>query len=120
MDTENPQKISMPAIYEDRLTSFQKVMVLKVLRESKTLLAAKVFVKKELGKEFIESPVFDLVGPLAASTSVTPIIFIITPGSDPIANLVVLAKNKGMSDRLKIISLGQGQDKEAVMMMEEG
>jgi len=95
-------------------------MVLKVLRESKLLLAAKVFVKKELGKQFIESPVFNLVDPLAASSNITPIIFIITPGSDPIANLVVLAKDNGMADRLKIISLGQGQDKEAVMMMEEG
>lgn len=95
-------------------------MLLKVLREPKLLLAIKIFVKKELGKQFIESPAFDLAGPLADSTNTTPIIFIITPGSDPIANLVVLAKAVGMSDRLKIISLGQGQDREAVMMMQEG
>lgn len=120
MNTENPQKISLPAIYEDRLSSFQKVMLLKVLREPKLLLAIKVFVKKELGKEFIESPAFDLAGSLADSSNVIPLIFIITPGSDPIANLVTLAKAVGMSDRLKIISLGQGQDREAVMMMEEG
>lgn len=120
MTTENPQKISLPAIYEDRLSSFQKVMLLKVLREPKLLLAIKVFVKKELGKEFIESPAFDLAGSLADSTNVIPVIFIITPGSDPIANLVILAKAVGMADRLKIISLGQGQDREAVMMMEEG
>jgi len=120
MTSENPQKISLPAIYEDRLSSFQKVMLLKLLREPKMTLAAKVFVKKELGKVFIESPAFDLTGSLADSTSTTPIIFIITPGSDPIANLVILAKSVGMGDRLKIISLGQGQDREAVMMMEEG
>jgi len=120
MTSENPQKISLPAIYEDRLSSFQKVMLMKLLREPKMTLAAKVFVKKELGKVFIESPPFDLTGSLADSTSTTPIIFIITPGSDPIANLVILAKSVGMGDRLKIISLGQGQDKEAVLMMEEG
>jgi len=120
MTSENPQKISLPAIYEDRLSSFQKVMLMKVLREPKLLLASKVFVKKELGKVFIESPAFDLGGSLADSTSMIPIIFIITPGSDPIANLVILAKSVGMGDRLKIISLGQGQDREAVMMMEEG
>ena len=120
LTTENPQKISLPAIYEDRLSSFQKVMLLKVLKEPKLLLACKEFVKKELGKVYIESPAFDLSGALSDSTATTPIIFIITPGSDPIANLVILAKAVGMDQRLKIISLGQGQDREAVMMMEEG
>jgi dynein heavy chain len=83
-------------------------MLLKVLKEPKLLLACKVFVKKELGKVYIESPAFDLSGSLADSTATTPIIFIITPGSDPIANLVILAKTVGMDQRLKIISLGQG------------
>jgi dynein heavy chain, axonemal len=71
-------------------------MLLKVLREPKLLLASKVFVKKELGAVFIESPAFDLSGSLADSTNTMPIIFIITPGSDPIANLVILAKTVGM------------------------
>ena len=92
METENPQKVTLPAIYEDRLTSFQKVMLLNVLRPRKLLLACKVFVKAELGKQYIESPPFDLAATLADSTMITPIIFVITPGSDPISNLVTLAK----------------------------
>lgn len=120
METENPQKIQLPPIYEDRLTSFQKVVLIKVLRESKLMLQAKVFVKQELGKVFIESPPFNLASCLADSLPSTPIIFVLTPGSDPIAALMALAKSKGMGDRLKSISLGQGQGPEAAAMMDEG
>lgn len=91
-----------------------------MIRESKLLLQCKVFVKQELGKQYIESPPFDLGGSLMDSLPTTPIIFVLTPGSDPISNLMALAKAKGMSDRLKSISLGQGQGPEAASMIDEG
>lgn len=110
----------MPPIYEDRLTSFQKFILIKVIRESKLLLQCKVFVKAELGRQYIESPPFDLAGSLQDSLPTTPIIFVLTPGSDPISNLMTLAKAKGMHDRLKSISLGQGQGPEAAALIDEG
>jgi len=45
---------------------------------------------------------------------------VLTPGSDPMANLMALAKFRGMADRFKSISLGQGQGPEAVAMIDEG
>jgi len=77
-------------------------------------------VKAELGKQYIESPPFDLSGSLGDSLPTTPIIFVLTPGSDPISNLMTLAKAKGMQDRLKSISLGQGQGPEAAALIDEG
>ena len=38
----------------------------------------------------------------------TPVIFVLSPGADPIADLIALAKTRGMENRLKILSLGQG------------
>lgn len=52
--------------------------------------------------------------------AMTPIIFVLTPGSDPMSNLKALAVAKGMTDRLKTISLGQGQGPEAASMIDEG
>jgi len=45
---------------------------------------------------------------LADSTPSTPIIFVLSPGADPIAYLMSLAEKKNMKDKLKTISLGQG------------
>jgi dynein heavy chain len=61
-----------------------------------------------------------LAATLEDSTNITPVIFVITPGSDPISDLMALAKVKNMTDRLKIISLGQGQGPEAANKMDEG
>lgn len=52
----------------------------------------KNFVLNILGKIFIESPVFDLKGSYNDSTPTTPIIFVLSPGADPIAYLLSLAK----------------------------
>jgi dynein heavy chain len=70
--------------------------------------AVKEFVKEEVGPFFIESPPFDLVGCLEDSSNVTPIIFVLSPGADPIAYLTALAVEKGMDKKFESISLGQG------------
>ena len=54
---------------------------------------------------------FDLKGSFSDSTPTTPIIFVLSPGADPISYLLALAKEKEMDTRLKMLSLGQGQGK---------
>lgn len=83
-------------------------MLIKVLREEKVVQGVKGFVGAELGPSFIESPPFDLEGAAADSSAATPVIFVLSPGADPIADLIGLAKARGMEARLKILSLGQG------------
>jgi len=83
-------------------------MMMKALRPGKMIYAVKEFVKSELGPTYIESPPFDLDGVLNDSNSTTPIIFVLSPGADPIAYLVALAEKKGMKEKLKPMSLGQG------------
>lgn len=59
-------------------------------------------------------------GAFIDSSNGTPIIFVLSPGADPIANLIELAKQKGMKERLKTLSLGQGQGKIATKMIDAG
>ena len=110
----------MPAVFEARLTPFQKTMVINVLKRTKLMGAVKEFVRKEVGPFYIESPPFDLEGCLEDSSNVTPIIFVLSPGADPIAYLKALAVSKGMDSKLQSISLGQGQDVIAERLIEEG
>ena len=118
MAVDEPTKIDYPAALEEKVTPFQRLMVLKVIREEKLVQGIKIFVGKELGNLFIESPPFDLEGAANDSTNITPVIFVLSAGADPIADLIALAKARGVYEKLKILSLGQGQGKIASRLID--
>ena len=97
----------MPGELHSTLDSFQKMLLIKMLNEDKLIFSIKHFVVDTLGKElFIKSPPFDLKGSFNDSTSMMSIIFVLSPGADPIVYLSNLAKDKEMDTRLKMLSLG--------------
>jgi len=67
-------------------------MLIKVIREEKLIQAIKKYIGSKIGNKYIESPPFDLDGAFIDSSNGTPIIFVLSPGADPIANLIELAK----------------------------
>ena len=77
--------------------------------------------KAALGEAFIESPPFNLAASYGDSSCYTPIIFILSPGADPMANLLNFAKEKEMDGgRFKSLSLGQGQGEKAQSLITSG
>merc|ERR1711988_2097450 len=54
----------------------------------------------------------------AASTPDTPIIFVLSTGADPTPYLFKLARETGFYEKLKVISLGQGQGPKAEALIE--
>lgn len=56
MKNENPEKVPLPALLAEKLTKFQHLMLIKVLRKTKMIYCIKQFIKDTLGKYFIESP----------------------------------------------------------------
>lgn len=68
-----------------------------------------------MGEHFINPPLFKIDDGFFSSTKTTPIIFIITPGSDPLKDLKQFTE-KTTGRQLQMLSLGQGQDKQAISM----
>ena len=69
--------------------------------------AASSYVASELGVRFLDPPPFDLTQCYKDSTSQTPLIFILSQGSDPVSELHTFAKEMKMSRRFESISLGK-------------
>lgn len=59
-DSASPAEQPLPEPWEQNLTPVQKLMVLRVLRPDKLVLAVQRFVLKEMGSKFVEAPPFDL------------------------------------------------------------
>eukprot|EP00878_Enallax_costatus_P015185 GHUV01015897.1.p1 GENE.GHUV01015897.1~~GHUV01015897.1.p1 ORF type:complete len:755 (+),score=209.16 GHUV01015897.1:720-2984(+) len=66
--------------FENRLTRFQKLLVLRCLRPDRVLAGVQEFVAIQLGHGFIEPPPFDLAACFKESTAATPLVFVLSPG----------------------------------------
>jgi dynein heavy chain len=117
-----PQYSTLPGAWDANLTNFQKLLVLRAFREEKVIFGIRVFVDRELGKAFTESPAFNLEAAYGDSNSSTPLIFILSPGADPNDYLISLGASKGkrINEKLRIISLGQGQGPIAEALIGQG
>jgi len=115
---DSPHERDLPAGWSDKLSSFQVMLVLKIMRPEKMVFGVPNFVKKHLGGTFIESQPFDLSASYTQSDNATPIIFVLSSGADPTAYLMKLARDTGFYDKIKVISLGQGQGPKAEVLIE--
>ncbi|CAG9766670.1 unnamed protein product [Ceutorhynchus assimilis] len=108
-----------PEPWQSNLSSFCRLIVIRVLRPDKLTRAIGTFVKIEMDERFIKPPPFSISLSYDDSYSLCPLIFILSPGTDPMAQLVKFAEEKKMSDRFRSISLGQGQGPMAQALIEE-
>ena len=57
------------------------------------------FVSKNLGPQFVESPPVQLNTLYEDTTKTIPLVFILSPGSDPMSSFLRFAKEKNYMDR---------------------
>eukprot|EP00767_Chilomastix_cuspidata_P003863 gnl/Chilomastix_cuspidata/3994.p1 GENE.gnl/Chilomastix_cuspidata/3994~~gnl/Chilomastix_cuspidata/3994.p1 ORF type:complete len:4491 (+),score=293.00 gnl/Chilomastix_cuspidata/3994:101-13474(+) len=98
---------------------FNRILVLKAFRPERVVFSLPIYVSKTLGPEYSEIQPFSLSKAFNDSTSSTPIIFILSPGADPLSFLFALAETRGMNEKLFTVSLGQGQGEKAERLIEK-
>jgi len=99
------------------LSRFQQLLILRCVRPDRILLALRSYVTAEKGEKYVTPPPFDLPGSFGDSSNMSPLVFILSPGSDPSQALAMFAADKGKE--INAISLGQGQGPKAEKLMEE-
>uniref|UniRef100_A0A8C5G6F5 Uncharacterized protein n=1 Tax=Gouania willdenowi TaxID=441366 RepID=A0A8C5G6F5_GOUWI len=116
-DSNQPHRQPLPGEWDTKLDSFQKLLVLRCLRTDCFIQGLQDFVSAQLGQHFIEPQTSDLSAVFRESSSTTPLIFVLSPGTDPAADLYKFADEMQFSKKMSAISLGQGQGPFAEIMM---
>lgn len=107
----------LPGHWHADLDGFQKLLVLRCIRADKVTNAMQDFVAVNLGQRFIEPQTADLSQVFKDSSPTTPLIFVLSPGTDPASALYKFSEEMRFSKKLNAISLGQGQGPRAEALM---
>uniref|UniRef100_A0A8C7UPX5 Dynein axonemal heavy chain 1 n=1 Tax=Oncorhynchus mykiss TaxID=8022 RepID=A0A8C7UPX5_ONCMY len=116
-DSSEPNREPVPGEWNTQLDSFQKLLILRCLRADRMTHGLQDFVAAHLGQRFIEPQASDLSVVFKESSPSTPLIFVLSPGTDPAADLYKFADVMKFSKKMSAISLGQGQGPWAEAMM---
>ncbi|XP_054630913.1 dynein axonemal heavy chain 7-like [Dunckerocampus dactyliophorus] len=109
-DSKEPSNTPVPSPWCDQLNELQKMIIIRCLRPDKIVPAVNKYVISKLGKNFVQPPPFDLSKSYLDSNSTIPLVFVLSPGADPMASLLKFAGDKDMGgSKFQSISLGQGQ-----------
>eukprot|EP00762_Andalucia_godoyi_P000483 ANDGO_03248.mRNA.1 Dynein gamma chain len=117
-DAEAPEETKIPEIH-DRLSSFERLLVVRSLREDRTTIAASDFIRDILGQRYVDAIPLNLESTWEESKPLTPMIFLLSAGSDPTAAIEALAKRKKKFP-IRAISMGQGQEEAARKLIQAG
>jgi dynein heavy chain len=106
-DLEAPEEANVPD-FQDKITKFEKMCVVKALRQDRTMVAAQEYITEAIGGRFVESVPLNMENTWAQTTAFVPVICLLSPGADPTKLIEELAKRKKI--KMMGVSMGQGQE----------
>jgi len=118
---ECPEKVDPPGEWK-KLTEFQRLLLLRILRVDRVVNALTTFVRNSLGDRYIDEDPFDVVSTYKESSSKTPMFFYLFPGADVVKDIEPILKKKGFSienKQFRNISMGQGQEPAAEQALDD-
>ncbi|XP_055618804.1 dynein axonemal heavy chain 10 isoform X2 [Toxorhynchites rutilus septentrionalis] len=117
-DLDDIDATNYPGNFAENMNAYDHLMLMRCFRVDRVYRLVNNFVSTIMGEEFITPPILSFDSIFEQSSAVTPVVFILSPGSDPTSDLMKLADRCGFSGpKFRHISLGQGQEKKALALL---
>ena len=91
-DKDAPEEETIPDGYNNTLDVFRRLLIVRSWCPDRTLPQAKKYIADTLGQSFAEGVILDLEKMVSESTSRTPLVCLLSLGSDPTTSIENLAK----------------------------
>jgi len=108
-----------PTALSKKISQFQQVMVIQVLRPDRLESAMNAFAAKSLGLKALPSASLNMKRLIKETNAKEPILIIVSPGSDPSQELQELANQTVGGDRYHQVAMGQGQSEIAMKLLSD-
>jgi dynein heavy chain len=112
-DADLPKNEKWPDDMQTLTKTIEKGLLLQAVRPDALVSVLQDIVSDKIGAPFLEPPPFNLDICFETSRPSIPLIFVLTMGADPGMVLLKFATSRNMKERMKLISLGQGQGPKA-------
>jgi len=116
-DHDAPETQPFPD-YNERLDQFEKMLLVRAIREDRALLAIDSYIAASIGRDYLLVQPLNLGAVHDEASSMVPMITILSTGSDPTGKIQDLARKRKV--RVEGISMGQGQEPAARKLLEMG
>ncbi|KAJ3055739.1 Dynein heavy chain 5, axonemal [Rhizophlyctis rosea] len=107
-EKDAPENEVLPSGYQNSLDAFRRLLLIRSWTTDRTIMMAKQYIASSMTTRFAESQILDLEALLGESDNRTPMICLLSTGSDPSADIENLSKKYKID--IKAISMGQGQE----------
>lgn len=106
--------------YQQKLNLFRRLCVARCLMPDTLVNGFTKMISESLSDEYLVIEPGNITQAFADAGPLTPIIFILSSGTDPAQDVQNYASQNGALERLRSLSLGQGQGEKAAEMIENG
>ena len=111
LTSPTPEQDQLPVFSpakDSDIKPFQKAVIIRCLRPDRAIFASMKYIGEFLGEEYNEYPSVSLDNIAAEAGNSSPVIFLLSPGSDP-TPLIEEAARKAKKE-LNTVSMGQGRE----------
>ncbi|KAJ8789143.1 hypothetical protein J1605_022244 [Eschrichtius robustus] len=116
-DKENPEEEPLPNAYDKSLDCFRRLLLIRSWCPDRTIAQARKYIVDSMGEKYAEGVILDLEKTWEESDPRTPLICVLSMGSDPTGSIIALGKRLKIETRY--VSMGQGQEVHARKLLQQ-